>query len=554
MKLTGAQIVIEVLCEQGVDTVFGYPGGTVLNIYDELYKSSGRIKHYITCHEQGAAHAADGYARATGKTGVVFATSGPGATNLVTGLATAYLDSTPIVAITGNVACALIGRDSFQEVDICGVTMPITKHNYIVKDINKLAHVLREAFQIAASGRPGPVLVDIPKDVQAAECVFEPATAPVAKVEKEIDPVSLEKAVKLINHAKRPFIYFGGGVVISDASQELIRFAEKIGAPMGSSMMGLSAVPNGHPLFLGMTGMHGRFAASKVLSESDLIIAVGTRFSDRATGNKLEFSKNRKVLHIDIDPAEIGKNIPAYVSLVGDVKQALNLLMASDIKHSAQSWHDEVETIKNMPDSHLTMDMSRLNPQAVIEAVRKRTADDHVVATDVGQHQMWTAQYYHFGNPRTFVTSGGLGTMGFGMGAAIGACVGTGKRTVLFTSDGSFHMNMNELATAVTNNLPLIIVLMDNNALGMVRQWQTMFYDNRYSQTTLSRQTDYAKLAEAFGGVGMNLTDKKDIDTVLDKAFEQEGPVLVHVQIDNNEMVLPMIPPGGTINDIITKS
>lgn len=554
MKLTGAQIVVEILCEQGVDTVFGYPGGTVLTIYDELYKSADRIRHYITCHEQGAAHAADGYARSTGKTGVVFATSGPGATNLVTGLATAYLDSTPVVAITGNVACALIGRDSFQEVDICGVTMPITKHNYIVKDVNKLAKVIREAFQIAASGRPGPVLIDIPKDVQIAQCEFEPAAAPIAKVEKEVDMASLEKAVKLIKESKRPFIYFGGGVVISDATQELLRFAEKIDAPMGSSMMGLSAVPNGHPLFLGMTGMHGRFAASKVMSQSDLLIAVGTRFSDRATGNKLEFSKNRKVLHIDIDPAEIGKNIPAYVALIGDVRQTLRLLLAADIAHSVKNWHAEVETIKNMPDSHLGMDMSRLNPQAVIEAVRQRTAVDTVIATDVGQHQMWTAQYYRFSKPRTFVTSGGLGTMGFGMGAAIGACIGNGKRTVLITSDGSFHMNMNELATAVTNNLPLVIILMDNNALGMVRQWQTMFYDNRYSHTTLNRQTDYAKVAEAFGATGLCLTDKKDIDTVLDKAFQQTGPVLVHVKIDSDEMVLPMIPPGGTINDIITKS
>lgn len=553
MKLTGAQIVMEILCEQGVDTVFGYPGGTVLTIYDELYKASDRIKHYITCHEQGAAHAADGYARSTGKTGVVFATSGPGATNLVTGLATAYLDSTPIVAITGNVACPLIGRDSFQEVDICGVTMPVTKHNYIVKDIQRLAKVLREAFQIAESGRPGPVLVDIPKDIQIALCEFEPKSAPVAKETKVIDKSTLEKAVKLIKDAKRPFIYFGGGVVISDASQELIAFAEKLGAPMGSSMMGLSAVPNSHPLFLGMTGMHGRFAASKVLSISDLIIAVGTRFSDRATGNKSEFSKNRKILHIDIDPAEIGKNIPAYVSLIGDVKQALNLLLASDIKHTAKSWHDEVEQIKNMPDSHLGMDMSKLNPQAVIEAVRQRTAEETVIATDVGQHQMWTAQYYRFSKPRTFVTSGGLGTMGFGMGAAIGACIGTGKKTVLFTSDGSFHMNMNEMATAVTNKLPLVIILMNNNALGMVRQWQTMFYDSRYSQTTLNRQTDYVKVAEAFGVKGLHLTDKKDIGAVLDKAFAQDGPVLVEVTVDSNEMVLPMIPPGGTIDDIILK-
>lgn len=553
MKLTGAQIVVKILCEQGVDTVFGFPGGTVLTIYDELYKASDKIKHYITCHEQGAAHAADGYARSTGKTGVVFATSGPGATNLVTGLATAYLDSTPIVAITGNVACPLIGRDSFQEVDICGVTMPITKHNYIVKDIQRLAKVLREAFQIAASGRPGPVLVDIPKDVQIATCEFEPKSAPVAKEIKPVDKASLEKAVKLIKESKRPFIYFGGGVVISDASKELITFAEKLGAPMGSSMMGLSAVPSTHPLFLGMTGMHGRFAASKVMSLSDLIIAIGTRFSDRATGNKSEFSKNRKVLHIDIDPAEIGKNIPAYVSLIGDVKEALGLLLAADIKQTAKAWQDEVEQIKNMPDSHLGMDMNKLNPQAILEAVRARVDDNSVIATDVGQHQMWTAQYYRFNKPRTFITSGGLGTMGFGMGAAIGSCIGTGNKTVLITSDGSFHMNLNELATAVINKLPLVIILMDNNALGMVRQWQTMFYDCRYSQTTLDRQTDYVKLAEAFGAKGFRLADKNDIGTVLDKAFAQDGPVLVEVKIDSNEMVLPMIPPGGTINDIILK-
>ena len=553
MKLTGAQIVVKILCEQGVDTVFGFPGGTVLTIYDELYKASDKIKHYITCHEQGAAHAADGYARSTGKTGVVFATSGPGATNLVTGLATAYLDSTPIVAITGNVACPLIGRDSFQEVDICGVTMPITKHNYIVKDIQRLAKVLREAFQIAASGRPGPVLVDIPKDVQIATCEFEPKSAPVAKEIKPVDKASLEKAVKLIKESKRPFIYFGGGVVISDASKELITFAEKLGAPMGSSMMGLSAVPSTHPLFLGMTGMHGRFAASKVMSLSDLIIAIGTRFSDRATGNKSEFSKNRKVLHIDIDPAEIGKNIPAYVSLIGDVKEALGLLLAADIKQTAKVWQDEVEQIKNMPDSHLGMDMNKLNPQAILEAVRERVDDNSVIATDVGQHQMWTAQYYRFNKPRTFITSGGLGTMGFGMGAAIGSCIGTGNKTVLITSDGSFHMNLNELATAVINKLPLVIILMDNNALGMVRQWQTMFYDCRYSQTTLDRQTDYVKLAEAFGAKGFRLADKNDIGTVLDKAFAQDGPVLVEVKIDSNEMVLPMIPPGGTINDIILK-
>lgn len=553
MKLTGAQIVIEVLCEQGVDMVFGYPGGTVLSIYDELYMASDRIHHYISCHEQGATHAADGFARATGKTGVVIATSGPGATNTVTGLATAYLDSTPLVAITGNVACPLIGRDSFQEVDICGVTMPITKHNYIVKDIHRLADVLREAFRIAKSGRPGPVLVDIPKDVQLAKCEFTPQPPVTVEQTVPLSTDALEKAVKLIRDAKRPFIYFGGGIVIADAAAELIAFAETIDAPMGSSMMGLSAVPNDHPLFLGMTGMHGRFAASKVLSMSDLIIAVGTRFSDRATGNKSEFSKNRKVLHIDIDPAEVGKNIPAYAALIGDVRQALTALTQADLGKAPKSWHEEVAAIKEMPDSRLSMDMSVLNPQMVIEAVRRRADKDTVIATDVGQHQMWTAQYYPFSKPRTFVTSGGLGTMGFGMGAAIGASIGTGRRTVLFTSDGSFHMNMNEMATAVTNNLPLIVVLLNNNALGMVRQWQTMFFECRYSQTTPNRKTDYVRLAEAFGAKALRLEDKKDLDAVLDEAFAQTGPVLVDVRIDNDEKVLPMIPPGGTINDIILK-
>ncbi len=554
MKLTGAQIVINVLQEQGVDTVFGYPGGAVLTIYDELYKASDKIKHYITCHEQGAAHAADGFARATGKTGVVFATSGPGATNLVTGLATAYLDSTPIVAITGNVACSLIGRDSFQEVDTCGVTMPITKHNYIVKDVKKLAGVIREAFAIAQSGRPGPVLIDIPKDVQIDICEYEPA----GKVEKDKPKApsqkTLERAVELINKAKKPFIYFGGGVVISDASKELIAFAEKIGSPMGSSMMGLSAVPSDHPLFLGMTGMHGRFAASKALSKSDLLIAVGTRFSDRATGNIKEFSKNRKVLHIDIDPAEIGKNIPAYHALVGDVKLALAALLEADLNESPEEWHQEVEEIKARPDSRLGMDASRLNPEMILEAVRKRTADDTPVATDVGQHQMWTAQYYRFSNPRTFITSGGLGTMGFGMGSAMGAAIGTGKKTVLITSDGSFHMNMNEMVTAVTNKLPLVVILLDNDTLGMVRQWQTMFYESRYSQTSLHRKTDYVKLAEAFGAKGLRLEDKADLDKVLDEAFATDGPVLVHALIDTDEMVLPMIPPGGSIKDIVIKN
>lgn len=554
MKLTGAQILVETLIEQGVDTVFGYPGGSVLNIYDELYKSCGRIRHIITCHEQGAAHAADGYARATGKTGVVIATSGPGATNLVTGIATAYLDSTPMVAFTGNVARALIGKDSFQEVDICGITMPITKHNYIVKDIGRLADIIREAFEIANSGRPGPVLIDIPKDIQAAETDFEHKPPAEKAPGRKPSEQSIANAVELISKSKRPFIYAGGGVVNSGASKELVGFAEALGAPVGTSMMGLTAMEYDHPLFLGMTGMHGRYAASKVMSLSDLIIAVGTRFSDRATGNKTEFSRDRKILHIDIDPAEIGKNIPAYVALVGDVKEILVRLLAENIKPSSKAWRKEVADLKKAPDNHLGMAEGKLNPEAFIKAVKARMPLEGIVATDVGQHQLWTAQYYHFRRPRSLITSGGLGTMGFGMGSAMGACIGSGgAKTVLFTSDGSFHMNMNEMATAASYHLPLVIVVLNNNALGMVRQWQTIFYECRYSHTTLNRKTDFVAAAKAFGIEGLLCDSLDKMPEVLDAAFACEGPVLIEVKIDSDEKVLPMIPPGGTIHDIILK-
>jgi acetolactate synthase-1/2/3 large subunit len=553
MKLTGAQVLIKTLIEQGVDTVFGYPGGAVLHIYDELYKASDKITHYLTAHEQGATHAADGYARATGKTGVVFATSGPGATNLITGIATAYLDSTPLVAITGNVATSLIGKDSFQEVDITGVTMPITKHNYIVKNVDRLADIVKEAFVIANTGRPGPVLIDIPKDIQMAVTEYNPA--PIEKQGKVYNngKEAFIKALDIIEKSKKPFIYAGGGVVISDASEELALFAERIDAPIGSSMMGLSAIDADNPRFLGMTGMHGRFAASKVMSESDLIIAIGTRFSDRATGNKKEFCKGRKIIHIDIDPAEIGKNVPVYVSLIGDVKTILRKLLERVTELSKPDWRKKVEEIKNCPDSHLEMDKSRLNPQTIIESVNKITDKDTLIATDVGQHQMWTAQYYKFAKPRTFITSGGLGTMGFGLGAAVGACIGTGRKTVLFTSDGCFHMNMNELCTAVTYKLPIVIVLFNNNALGMVRQWQTLFFEKRYSNTTLNRKTNYIALAEAFGAKAKKITDINEIDDTLKWAFSQQGPVLIEAVIDSDEKVLPMIPPGGTINDIILK-
>jgi acetolactate synthase-1/2/3 large subunit len=554
MRLTGAQILMEVFREQGVDTVFGYPGGAVLNLYDEIYKSASWLRHIITCHEQGAAHAADGYARATGRTGVVIATSGPGATNLVTGIANAYLDSIPMVAVTGNVACSLLGRDSFQEVDITGITMPITKHNYMVKDVARLADVLREAFHIAASGRPGPVLIDIPKDVQIAECEFEPMPPRQNGKGKAPEESEVKKAADLIASARRPIIYAGGGVVTAGAGEELVRLAESIGAPIGVSMMGLSAVSHDHPLFLGMTGMHGRYAASNALDMADLIIAVGTRFSDRATGNKKEFLRDRKMLHIDIDPAEISKNIPASMALVGDLKKALEALNEQGLTKAGDEWLKEVEALKEAPDNHLTMDESRLNPQMVIEAVNKRAGADAPIATDVGQHQMWTAQYYHFYKSRTFITSGGLGAMGFGMGAAIGACLGSGlKKTVLFTSDGSFHMNMNELATAVANRLPLIVIVMNNSVLGMVRQWQTLFFGHRYSNTTLNRETDFCLLAQAFGAKGLRLEAKDKLDAVLDKAFSLQGPVVVDVRIHRDEKVLPMIPPNGSVRDMILR-
>ncbi|MBN1777324.1 MAG: biosynthetic-type acetolactate synthase large subunit [Clostridiales bacterium] len=551
--ISGAQILLEVLKEQNVDTVFGYPGGFVIFIYDEVYRASGWLRHVLTCHEQGAAHAADGYARATGKTGVVIATSGPGATNLVTGIANAYLDSIPLVAITGNVPQDFIGRDSFQEVDIKGITMPITKHNYMVKDVTKLASIVREAFFLASSGRKGPVLIDIPKDVQLAMAEYTPARERMKEYPLAPTPEMLEKAAELIAASKRPYIYAGGGVIATDASEDLIAFAEKLGAPIGTSMMGLTAIPRSHPLMLGMSGMHGNYASTKAMGRSDLIIGIGARFSDRATGKKSEFSKNRKVLHIDIDPAEIGKNIPAYVAMHADVKQALQALNKMKLHKSDPEWLEEVNELKSSPDNKTAMDHGALNPYMVLQGVASRASADTPIATDVGQHQMWTAQYYPFQTPRTLISSGGLGTMGFGMGAAMGACIGTGKKTVLITSDGSFHMNMNELATAVTNRLPLVVLVLNNAVLGMVRQWQTMFFEKRYSQTTLDRKTDYVKLAEAFGARGFRVSDAGQLDSVLDQAFAEEGPAVVDIVIDRDEMVFPMIPPNGTINQMVIR-
>lgn len=555
MKISGAEIIIRSLIDHNVDAVFGYPGGQVLNIYDELYKAQDKITHYITSHEQGASHAADGYARASGKTGVVIATSGPGATNLVTGIATAYLDSVPMVAITGNVAQALIGRDSFQEVDIKGITMPVTKHNYMVKDINSLAGIIAEAFYIANSGRPGPVLIDVPKDIQVALCEYEKVvySPPVQAYKNGSERFS--RAAAIISESERPFIYAGGGVIISGAERELIEFADKIDAPIGSSMMGITAASGKTDRFLGMTGMHGKFASSKAMSEADLIIAVGTRFSDRATGNKVEFISGKKFLHIDIDPAEIGKNISSSVYLVGDIKYVLTRLAEKLSQRGLSSWHSRVQEIKSSPDSRLQMPKDTLNPQTALQCARKFMDDADAVATDVGQHQMWTAQYYNFSAPRTFITSGGLGTMGYGMGAAIGACIGRGKkRTLLVTSDGSFHMNLNELATVVTNNLPVVIAVLNNNALGMVRQWQTLFFDKRYSQTSLERVTDFVKVAEAFGAKGERISDLSELEPAMQRAFAAGSPYLLDIIIGNDEKVLPMIPPGGTINDIILKN
>ncbi len=551
MKRTGAQIIIETLIEQGTDVVFGYPGGAVLPLYDELYKNSDRLKHIVTCHEQGAAHAADGYARATGKTGVVFATSGPGATNLVTGIATAYLDSTPLVAITGNVALSLIGRDSFQEVDILGISMPITKHNYMVRDVRMLADTIREAFEIAITDRPGPVLIDVPKDIQLAVCEFETAKK-VDRCPYNRPPESqVKEAIELLDSCKKPFIYAGGGVVNSQASKQLETFAKLLDAPVGTSIMGLSGFPNHSRYFLGMTGMHGRLQANRALYEADLIVVVGSRFSDRATGNKSEFAKNAKIIHIDIDPAEIDKNIPTFKSLVGDIDEVLEIFNERLAPRENKLWWEQLAKMKEQAEND-TAGPQRLTPKFIIEKIRQYTTEDTVIATDVGQHQMWVAQYYSFSKPRTFLTSGGLGTMGFGMGAAIGATFGTGKqKTVLITGDGSFHMNLNELATAVSQDLPLVVVIMNNSVLGMVRQWQTMFFDKRYAYTTLERKTDYKMLAEAFGAKGFVLSEAGEADRVFDKAFAAEGVVVIDCRIDRDEMVLPMIPPGGSINDII---
>ena len=547
MKLTGAEILIQCLKEQGADTVFGYPGGCVLDIYDAIYRD-GTIKHILTAHEQGAAHAADGYARATGKTGVCLATSGPGATNLVTGIATAYMDSVPLVAITGNVTVANLGRDSFQEVDIAGVTMPVTKHNYIVKDVNELADTIREAFYIAGSGRKGPVLIDIPKNIQTETAEYEErprrayAPKPVAKE-------ALSEAAKAIRSAKRPLLIVGGGAISSNASENIYRLAKRIEAPVSSTLMGLGSYPASDAQFLGLVGMHGTDASAKAFLRADTVIVCGMRFSDRVAGDRAKFHDRKTIVQFDIDAAEIDKNVKSDIPVMADLNEILKALLPLLDQADHSDWLKEVNAYKEYEKS--TAELPAVH--TVIAAAKKYTDTDTPVATDVGQHQMWTAQYYPFEKARTFISSGGLGTMGFGMGAAIGACVGTGRKTVLVTGDGSFHMNLNELCTAVSYKLPLVILLTDNNTLGMVRQWQTLFYGKRYSQTTLDRKTNYVKLAEAFGAKGLLLAKPEDADKVFSEAFAEDGPVLVDYKIDIDDKVLPMIAPGKSFDSIITK-
>lgn len=552
MQLTGADILIRTLIEQGCDTVFGYPGGQILNVYDSLYKYQNEIRHMLTAHEQGAAHAADGYARATGKVGVVMSTSGPGATNLVTGIATAYLDSIPLVAICGNVPTTQIGTDSFQEIDITGVTLPITKHNYFVGSVENLADTIREAFALAQSGRPGPVLIDVPKDVQTAVCDYEPQ-APVQPEERHAaKDVRIKEAAALINASKRPFIYFGGGLITSEAQEEMLALAEKIDAPIGCSLMGLSGIPTDHPRFLGMQGMHGHYASSMAMHDADLIISLGVRFNDRVTGNREKFAKLAQIIHIDVDGSELSKTVNSACGLRGDVKLTLQKLIPLVNAEQKPDWEKAVKTLKETENDYLDI-RPGLTPRNAIMTLNKHLGENTAVATDVGQHQMWAAQNVNFKKPRRFISSGGLGTMGFGLGAAIGAAVGTGERSVLVTGDGSFGMCLNELTTAVTYNVPVVILLMNNGVLGMVRQWQTLFFNKHYSNTILDRKTDFVALARAFGADGEAVDTVAALDKAFEHAFSCDGPYVIDCRIDKDEFVLPMLPPGGSMDDIIMK-
>lgn len=548
MQLTGSQIVLECLKEQGVDTIFGYPGGTILNIYDELYKQSDDFLHILTSHEQGAAHAADGYARSTGKVGVCFATSGPGSTNLVTGIATAYMDSVPIVAITCNVNLPLLGKDSFQEVDIAGITMPITKHGYIVKDIKELADTIRKAFKIARSGRPGPVIVDITKDVTAKTCDFRPVVIAEEEPAKTYKTDDIGTAVKMIKASKRPFIYVGGGAVISEASDELKKFAELVDSPVCDTLMGKGAFDGTHKLYTGMIGMHGTKASNFGVSECDLLITLGARFSDRVTGNAKTFASKAKILQIDVDAAEINKNIRVNYAIVGDLKMVLNAINSKLEQMDHSEWLKKISDYKKK--FPLSYDEGKLTCPYIVEELDKLTDDDAIITTDVGQHQMWAAQYYRFKNPRTFLTSGGLGTMGYGLGACIGAKVGNpDKQVINIAGDGCFRMNMNELATASRYNLPIIEIVINNSVLGMVRQWQTLFYEQHYSQTIFKDKVDYCKVAEGLGCMAIRVTKKSEVAPALKKALKSKVPVLIDCIIEEDDKVFPMVPAGASISE-----
>ena len=552
MLLSGADIIVETLIEQGCDTVFGYPGGQILNVYDSLYTHQEQINHILTAHEQGAAHAADGYARTTGKVGVVISTSGPGATNLVTGIATAYLDSVPMIAICGNVPTTQIGSDSFQEIDITGITLPITKHNYFVGSVDKLADTIREAFALAKSGRPGPVLIDVPKDVQIAKCEFTPTSPAEAEPLHPAKEKRVEEAAKIINESRRPYIYFGGGVITSGAQEEMLELAELIDSPVGCSLMGLSGVPTDHPRFLGMQGMHGHYASSMAMHNADLIVALGVRFNDRVTGNRAKFATGAKIVHIDVDGSELCKTVNAVCGLRGDVKLTLQKLLPLIEKGSKPEWAQKISDFRTEEEGYLD-NRESLTPLKAIMTLNKHLGANTAVATDVGQHQMWAAQNLVFKNSRRFVSSGGLGTMGFGFGAAIGAAFGTKERSVLVTGDGSFGMCLNELATAVTYNIPIVILLLNNGVLGMVRQWQTLFFNKHYSNTILDRKTDFPAFAKSFGADGETVTTAEELDEALTRAFNCEGPYIVDCRIDKDEFVLPMLPPGGSMDDIIVK-
>ncbi len=549
MQLTGADIVIECLKEQGVDTVFGYPGGAILNVYDALYKHSDEIKHILTSHEQGAAHAADGYARATGKVGVCFATSGPGATNLVTGIATAYMDSIPVVAITCNVGVSLLGKDSFQEIDITGITMPITKHNYIVKDVNQLADTIRDAFRIARSDRPGPVLIDIPKDVTANQAEYTKAEIePYFPDSSQIQEEEIETAVSMIEESERPYIFVGGGAVLSGASEELMEFVNKVDAPVTDSLMGKGAFPGTDKRYTGMLGMHGTKTSNFGVSECDLLIVFGARFSDRVTGNTQSFAKNAKILQFDVDPAEMNKNVIITAGVTGDIREALKKVNQKLSRQSHPEWMEKIQ-------EYQTKYPMKYHPEGltgpfVIEEIYRQTKGDALIVTEVGQHQMWAAQYYRYSKPRTLLTSGGLGTMGYGLGASLGAKMGCPEKTVVnIAGDGCFRMNMNEIATAVRHQIPIIEVVINNHVLGMVRQWQNLFYGQRYSATVLADGVDFAKLAEAMGAVGICVTTQEEFRKAFAKAMEMNQPVLIDCQIDSDDKVWPMVAPGAAISE-----